>query len=514
VYALYYFPLSIEYFPIFCALLSLITIFFFSRYLFGSFGAFLASITLAVHPRFFVGNFIGFLDTNALNMMLSIVSLCSFYVYWKENDKRFLILSLLAILAFYFTWPGYLYVVAIILLFIIVSSKYKLHALGVSVVLALLNIPFIKTLHNRLFTDSIVGELQFASLDYLIPSYGGLFLSILTLFAIIYALTKYKDPKSIFILCWFSLPFIAGLFAKRFLFYTAPAVVLLLTYAALATLPRLKQLLKNKMLAYILLTLLITVPAYANIQTPSSPLTDSIIESADHIDYPVAAWWDWGYFYQYLNKQTLWAPNSYNSHRALWMSKFYLSDDPIHAQRLLQTMSCGGDIGLTKYIDDLSDEGLESINRVEKSFCDMNMSVVVHNDDISEVMNMASILDKDLVISRLSKCVKGKTSYKCDNGYLFNDNEVQMNKKHPKAFYNYISNNTIKYNDSNVDFAFVAFERKGNVYSFMITEQYAGSIFARMISGDEIEGFDLTYYNDDIIVYVFSSNTSRSLDDV
>jgi len=184
-------------------------------------------------------------------------------------------------------------------------------------------------------------------------------------------------------------------------------------------------------------------------------------------------------------------------------------------------MACGEDLRLRNYFEStrldplrMKEQGIKH-EVIERSLCPTKVYIAVHNSDIGEMKNMASIINKTLKISRISSCQSGD-SFVCDNGYVFKDRDVRNNNQHPAAFFDYINNRTTFYNDSNEDFAFVAFEMAGETKSFLISTEYADSLFVRMLTRSYITGFTLEFANNELAIYshdTSKNNTTRSSSD-
>ena len=285
---------AVFYLPVLFGVLSVILIFLITRRLTDDFGGFIAGFFLAINPSFLLNTRAGFIDTNSLNVLLSMLIIYLF-LHTIELKKKSIITGLLLILsifAFKSIWNGWYYIVVILAVYITAfffifalvnifkNSNYK-SPKSVSILAGIMAIilggsyffiksGFMKTilarfkLTERFFPSGFitVAELQGYSFIELTQRLGGfavMFFVLVVIFYLIYKsfreLTAYNEISlklffmqfrtKIFVIVYFISMFFIPFFAKRFTTFLVPAFCIALGTGIYLVMPYLTGFIKS-----------------------------------------------------------------------------------------------------------------------------------------------------------------------------------------------------------------------------------------------------------------------------
>ena len=337
---------SIFYLPVFFGILSVILLFFIVRRFTDDIAAFLAALFFVLNPTFFTSTRAGFIDTNSLNLLISML-LIYLILHTVELRKKSIFTALLIIpLVWLFKsiWSGWYYIVVIMIVYVVaflllyagcktvrlkskksMSLIFVLLAAAGSMAYLFIKSGYMQHILSRFrFNEGFfptgfinIGELQGASLKRLSAELGGYAIVIFVLCCIAFIIwTIIKELKVVskkeinlytmaknfsfrlFIVVYFVLLAFPPLFAQRFTIYFVPAFCMALglgLYYAMPVLMRSvkylhlnirKKYLKTALVIIISILLLSSVLGELKLSMMTRPhMNDAIYNTALEIKY-------------------------------------------------------------------------------------------------------------------------------------------------------------------------------------------------------------------------------------
>jgi len=521
--------------PIIFGVGSVLLLFLLGETLFSLWMGFYSALLFSFHPFFVTWNHAGFADTNAINLFLSLVIVYSFVNLLESENKIFWGgLTFTFIIIFFNIWNGAFYILFIICamgaLRALIAYKKNLKSVGIIICMTLFFFAFGFAMYGdlvkeRLFpsihsVESSIVELQPVTIQELIVGLGGalgFILSIAALMLVIHGVLKKKEYTFWILLIWFIVPFTAGIFSQRFLFYASPPLALMLGYLWYKTSHQGIRIMKKKRIltsyAPLLITLLLIacIPllfwesvGYLQQKTPF--ITDATLSAMDYIKQStnknaiIATWWDYGYSYQYYAERgTLVDPGFTPPQQVKQIASAFLTTNESYARNILQMLNCGVDF---------STDNITLCSNPPQALIVVNERMIANVN----VMQQISEFKDPIKMSKIKRCTHSAAEIVCKNGFTVKQGDAKQKNTFPKRFYDYTKNKTlIKEYDTDNDFSFVLFDVGERLYSFTISNSYVDSMLARFIARDTFDYFTLlhtTEFPEQILIYDMKWNSS------
>lgn len=335
--------------PMFIGLLCLVPVYFITRILFNDIAAIVACLVLTVLPGEFLNRtLIGYADYHGLEVLLTtsmmlFIMLSVKYKNWKSI--LFGLLAMITLFVYWLIWQGAILFVGIIVLYLIcyglVKTKHKLSFIQLSIVgifagscIVLLLNPKLPYMAYGYFTQ----RLPLLSIGSLVLSESGT-MTISTLFnnftlAILFAIAgmvilslNLKKPEYMLLFIWTLVILGLTIMFRRYGYYLSINVAILCGLVVF----KLLQVNRYKIAAVAVAIALMVLPNYNAVKIAQHPQVisnewyDTLVALQNKQQGMVAAWWDYGYWIQYLSQKNVYcSPNGINKHKE--MAEIMLSD--------------------------------------------------------------------------------------------------------------------------------------------------------------------------------------------
>ncbi len=570
---------SAFYLPVFFGMLSIILFFFIAKKLTNSLSAFFASFLFSIHQLFFSGNFAGYTDTQFLSFFFILLTVFLFvYAIDFKNKPRSLLLFLLIIptlMLFKFNWNGWFYILVILILFLFVyiisnlikkilfdKKKQNIKYLAAAcIALAILSFYAVNsdyavrvsnTLRGQTLESGIVTvtESQAITFKGLINAFGGVLLSIIALFEIIYLIARnIKNPNKyeLFVLVWFISTLVIAVLSSRYVYFLAPSFILLIGYFLHQIFPYLVKVgqfisinlgeRKARVLFSFVIPLLLLFLMSDDIAKTKAVLpevNDAFYETASFIKENsdekavINTWWDFGYVWQYYARRGTNIDGS--TFGDYWNSRALLTDNENLARGIFRMIDCGGKLQAYNFVTNKFEQQ-ESIKvleqilasdrpKAEKTIKDLELPenlinythcisppeafLIISEDMRDKLASIAYFTElepatavKDVVLSRISGCLHQEGTLFCDNGYTVDlkNMDARSNNAHPAGlvFYNDGVKQEVAYNDSRAPFTIIVFKSGDKFKSFLIDSSLKDAMLVRLFAHDSFDKFELAY---------------------
>jgi len=491
--------------PVIIGIASVLLIFFLGKTLYNTLIGFYTALIFTFHPFFNAWNYAGFADTNAINMFFSLLIVFSLLkTYQSKNKHRYAwcALALVAFILFFKTWTGAFYLVVVLGLIAAAVALTKAKKplpilLGAAVVCAVFFFKYGYLVKKRLFPTDItaqsISELKAVTFPEFVQATGGKIMFLIILAALIlFIINICKKPKtnwkSAALLAWFLPLCIVGILSKRFLFYAAPPLALILGVFWGKVRNWAIPLLKNNKLVTAITIILIPLLLWTSVSVMQQLLpytNDALVDTAyfirDNTDENtiVTTWWDRGYHFQYYaDRPTLIDPGTLGYRDMNLIAEFFFTKDEQEALNTLQKLRCGLDLNM------------------QNTTCPPTVIIVTER-----ILGLATEIqklvqpDQEIKITRASKCIEKEQAILCENGFQVIGDRAIKNNALPKRFDDYRGEGKkiTNYNVTDNNVVFVLYDNEQGLYSFITTEPYADALFTRFLAQDTFNNFNLIY---------------------
>jgi len=185
-------------------------------------------------------------------------------------------------------------------------------------------------------------------------------------------------------------------------------------------------------LCFIILIPLLFVNSITFLHQHTPIVNDALVNTAEFIkdstkeNAIIVTEWDQGYFYQYFAKRaTIIDPGHPINNRVTLLAKIFMEEDEEQARNLIQTIACGGDLGLVETEKIITDPSpIAPCNNPPEIMVVVNEKIVGK----ARVMKELALQKNDLKISKISKCSKKEETFICENGYVISGHKPVKNK--------------------------------------------------------------------------------------